>query len=153
MPVPPPDAFVSRHVGPTDDEVSTMLATVDAGSLDALIEQTVPASILASGFDGLPIPATEVDALAELAELAGQNQVFRSYLGMGYHNTHTPPVILRNVIENPGWYTAYTPYQAEISQGRLEALLVFQTVVQELTGLDIANAKQCSMRRPRRPKR
>jgi glycine dehydrogenase len=131
-----------------------MLAALGVPSLEALVAETIPAAIryAASGGGytapdgrhavppGLPDAATEVESLAELAAHAAENQVFRSWLGQGFHGCHTPPVVLRNVIENPGWYTAYTPYQAEISQGRLEALLVFQTVVQELTGLEIASA-------------
>ncbi len=140
MPVPPPDAFLGRHLGPSDTELREMLQAVGAASLEDLVEQTIPASIRSDRFDALPPAVTEVQALAELAERAGDNEVFRSYIGMGYHGTLTPPVLLRNLIENPGWYTAYTPYQAEISQGRLEALLIYQTVVQELCGLAISNA-------------
>ncbi|MBX2803824.1 MAG: aminomethyl-transferring glycine dehydrogenase [Myxococcales bacterium] len=138
----PPDRFAHRHMGPSTEDVAAMLEVLGAPSLEALVKQTVPEGIRASegAFASLPEAATEVEALAELAEHAGANDVRRSYLGMGYHGTLTPGVILRNVVENPGWYTAYTPYQAEISQGRLEALLIFQTVVQELCGLDIANA-------------
>jgi len=140
MPIPAPDAFLGRHLGPSPADVASMLAELGLASIEALIEQTVPAAIRSEPSAGLPEPATEVRALAELSERGAANQVLRSYLGLGYYDTITPPVILRNVIENPGWYTAYTPYQAEISQGRLEALLVYQTVVQELTGLEIANA-------------
>ena len=109
-------------------------------SVDSLIDQAVPSSIRISGIDGLPEPTGEQDTLAELASIAGRNQVSRSYIGQGYSNTITPPPILRNILENPGWYTQYTPYQAEISQGRMEALLNFQTMVSDLTGMDIANA-------------
>src|SRR5687768_7393434 len=105
-----------------------MLRVLGVSSLDALIAETIPAAIRSAPIAGLPEPASEVDALDELRRLASQNRVLRSWLGQGYHATVTPPVVLRNVLENPGWYTAYTPYQAEISQGRLEALLVFQTV-------------------------
>ncbi|MCA9298354.1 MAG: glycine dehydrogenase (aminomethyl-transferring), partial [Phycisphaerales bacterium] len=133
-------AFERRHIGPDATQLASMLATVGAPSLDALIDEAVPARIRTSRPLDLPPPISEHEALAALAERAAQNVVLRSFLGMGYHGTITPPVIQRNVLENPGWYTAYTPYQAEISQGRLEALLVFQTVVQELTGLEIANA-------------
>ncbi|MCB9688522.1 MAG: aminomethyl-transferring glycine dehydrogenase [Alphaproteobacteria bacterium] len=140
MPTPPTDAFLSRHLGPSDADVTDMLATLGLDSLDALIDQTIPAAIRSPVPDGLPASCTETEAIEELAERAGRNAVLRSYLGLGYHGTITPPVVLRNVIENPGWYTAYTPYQAEISQGRLEALLVYQTVIQELTGMEIANA-------------
>ena len=142
MPIPPSDAFLGRHLGPSDHDVASMLEAIGAASLQELVEQTIPAGIRSESLVGraLPSAATEVEALAELERYASKNKVFRSYLGMGYHGTHTPPVILRNVLENPGWYTAYTPYQAEISQGRMEAILNFQTVVQELCGLDISNA-------------
>ena len=136
--------FVARHVGPAGDDVTQMLATVGASSLDALVAETVPASILLDPGDrpalSLGEAATEAAALAELQALASRNQVWRSYLGAGYHNTFTPEPIRRNVLENPGWYTAYTPYQAEISQGRLEALMVFQQMVIDLTGMEVANA-------------
>ena len=136
--------FVARHVGPAGDDVTQMLATVGASSLDALVAETVPASILLDPGNrpalSLGEAATEAGALAELQALASQNQVWRSYLGAGYHNTFTPEPIRRNVLENPGWYTAYTPYQAEISQGRLEALMVFQQMVTDLTGMEVANA-------------
>ena len=136
--------FVARHVGPAGDDVTQMLATVGASSLDALVAETVPGSILLDPGNrpalSLGKAATEAEALAELQALADQNQVWRSYLGAGYHNTFTPEPIRRNVLENPGWYTAYTPYQAEISQGRLEALMVFQQMVTDLTGMEVANA-------------
>jgi len=137
MSLPP---FSRRHIGPDEAQVLEMLDTVGVPSLDALIDRALPKAIRMDCELTLPEPRTEREALVALAERAGQNRVFRSYLGMGYHDAITPPVILRNIVENPGWYTAYTPYQAEISQGRLEALLVFQTVVEELCGLDIANA-------------
>ena len=136
--------FVARHVGPAGDDVTQMLATVGASSLDALVAETVPGSILLDPGNrpalSLGKAATEAEALAELQALADQNQVWRSYLGAGYHNTFTPEPIRRNVLENPGWYTAYTPYQAEISQGRLEALMVFQQMVIDLAGMEVANA-------------
>ena len=136
--------FVARHVSPAGDDVTQMLATVGASSLDALVAETVPASILLDPGNrpalSLGEAATEAGALAELQALASRNQVWRSYLGAGYHNTFTPEPIRRNVLENPGWYTAYTPYQAEISQGRLEALMVFQQMVIDLTGMEVANA-------------
>ena len=119
---------------------STMLATIGVASLDELIDQAVPASIRFAGALDLPGPVSERDVIAELRQLAGQNRVLTSLIGMGYTNTIMPPVIARNVFENPAWYTAYTPYQPEISQGRLEALLNFQTMISELTGLEIANA-------------
>jgi len=132
--------FVARHIGPTPSQIERMLATIGVGSLDELIGQAVPASIRFDGTLDLPGPASERDVIAELRGLAGQNRVLTSLIGMGYTNTIMPPVIVRNVFENPAWYTAYTPYQPEISQGRLEALLNFQTMVSELTGLQIANA-------------
>ncbi|MBL9086774.1 MAG: aminomethyl-transferring glycine dehydrogenase [Planctomycetia bacterium] len=135
-----PDRFVRRHVGPGADEVAAMLAALGVRSLDALIDETVPAGIRVKQPLALPAAGSEADVLAHLRGIAGKNKVWRSYLGMGYHDTVTPPAILRNVLENPGWYTQYTPYQAEISQGRLEAMLNFQTMVCDLTGMQIANA-------------
>jgi glycine cleavage system P protein (glycine dehydrogenase) len=135
-----PDRFVSRHVGPTADEIDEMVRAVGYPSLDALIDAVVPEDIRLKKPLKLPRALSEQDAIARLREYAAENQVFRSFLGMGYSDTITPGVILRNVLENPGWYTAYTPYQAEIAQGRLEALLNFQTMVSDLTGLEIANA-------------
>ena len=117
-----------------------MLAEMGFDSVDSLIDAAVPSAIRSTAGLQLPAALSEDEALAKLADLAEQNVVARSYLGLGYHDTITPPVILRNILENPGWYTAYTPYQAEIAQGRLEALLNYQTMVQDLTGLDIANA-------------
>ena len=134
------DAFVGRHIGPRDEDVATMLDAVGYESLDALMDAAVPASIRAEIPADFPESRTERDVLAELAALAGRNRVARSMIGLGYHDTITPPVIQRNILENPGWYTAYTPYQPEISQGRLEALLNFQTMVMDLTGLSCANA-------------
>ena len=135
------DAFVSRHIGPSETEILAMLRIVGATSLDELVARTIPPGIRAGHAIRLPPPADEAAVLAELAALAAQNDSrTKSLIGCGYHNTHTPPVILRNVLENPGWYTAYTPYQAEIAQGRLEALLNFQTAIADLTGLPIANA-------------
>ena len=132
--------FVRRHVGPSDAEIAAMLAELGLDSLEALVAQTVPAGIRHDRALALPLPLAEPEALAELRAKAAKNQVFRSYLGMGYHATHVPAVVLRNVLENPGWYTQYTPYQAEIAQGRLEALVNFQTLVADLTGLPLANA-------------
>jgi glycine dehydrogenase len=134
------DLFVRRHVGPREDELPEMLEMVGYESLDELIDTAVPRSIRLERDLELDPPRSEFGALRELRAIAGKNRLFRSYLGLGYHGTVTPPVIQRNILENPGWYTAYTPYQAEISQGRLEALLVFQTVVIDLTGLEIANS-------------
>jgi len=136
----PPADFVRRHVGPGEPEIAGMLKALGVASLDALVNETVPAGIRLSRPLSLPLPLSEEQALAELGQKAGKNRVFRSFIGMGYHDCHTPAVILRNVLENPGWYTQYTPYQAEISQGRLEALLNYQTMVADLTGLPLANA-------------
>ncbi|WP_163131985.1 aminomethyl-transferring glycine dehydrogenase [Agarivorans sp. Alg241-V36] len=132
--------FIRRHIGPDQAEVNTMLKQLGLSSVEQLIEQTVPEQIRLS--EGLNIgdSLTEQQALAALRKLAKQNKVYRSYIGMGYHNTHVPHVILRNVFENPGWYTAYTPYQPEIAQGRLEALLNFQQLTLDLTGLELASA-------------
>ena len=135
-----PDRFVHRHIGPDAAETMRMLETLGKGSLDALIDQTVPESIRLHGALDLPAAISEHELLAEAASIAAKNQLFKSCLGMGYANCITPPVILRNVLENPGWYTQYTPYQPEISQGRLEALLNFQTMVSDLTALPVANA-------------
>ena len=137
MSLPP---FLSRHAGPDEAQIAAMLQAIGQPSLSALVEKTLPEAIRMAGTLSLPEPLTERQALEALAERADENRVFRSYLGMGYYGTLTPTVLLRNILENPGWYTASTPYQAEISQGRLEALLVFQTVVEELCGMDIANA-------------
>ncbi|QYM79860.1 aminomethyl-transferring glycine dehydrogenase [Horticoccus luteus] len=135
----PTDTFPRRHLGPAAAEIAAMLPILSQPSLDALIDAAVPAAIR-RGPLALPAALGESAALAELRSLATQNQIFRSFIGLGYSDTAVPPVIQRNILENPGWYTAYTPYQAEISQGRLEALLNFQTLVTELTGLEIANA-------------
>ncbi|NCH70398.1 aminomethyl-transferring glycine dehydrogenase [Cronobacter dublinensis] len=134
------DAFIGRHIGPGVDQQQEMLRTVGADSLDALISQIVPADIQLETPPDVGNAATEFAALAELKAIAGRNKRFKSYIGMGYAAVLTPPVILRNMLENPGWYTAYTPYQPEVSQGRLEALLNFQQVTLDLTGLDIASA-------------
>ena len=134
------DSFVPRHVGPSDADVREMLQTLGYETLDELIDATVPGSIRLQQPLALGAPRTEADVLAELRQIAAQNRLQRSFIGMGYYGTLTPPVIQRNILENPGWYTAYTPYQAEIAQGRLEALLAYQTMVIDLTGLPIANA-------------
>ncbi len=134
------DAFVSRHIGPSAEDAEHMLATLGVGSIDELLDRTVPAAIRIDERLGLGGPVPEHEALERLRRLAERNQVFTSLIGMGYCDTHTPTVIQRNILENPAWYTAYTPYQPEISQGRLEALLTFQTMVAELTGLEVANA-------------
>jgi glycine dehydrogenase len=134
------DEFVGRHIGPSDDDLAKMLSTIGVASLDELIDQAVPATIREVEPLALPGPRTETDVLAELRGLAAQNQPSTSLIGMGYYGTITPPVVKRNVLENPAWYTAYTPYQPEISQGRLETLLNYQTMVCELTGMEIANS-------------
>ncbi|HEX8913942.1 MAG TPA: hypothetical protein VF796_16455, partial [Humisphaera sp.] len=146
-PVPAPhrhaslgDDFTRRHIGPSDADVAAMLELLGVRSLAELIDRTVPKAIRLPAPLELDPPASEADALAELRSIAQQNKVFKSYLGTGYYDTVTPPVIQRNILENPGWYTQYTPYQAEIAQGRLEALLNFQTMVADLTGLPLANA-------------
>jgi glycine dehydrogenase len=133
-------AFSRRHIGPDGDEQAAMLAALGFASRAALIDAVVPKSIRRKVPMGLPAPRTEGDALHALRRIAEKNEVFKSFIGQGYHDTHTPGVILRNIFQNPAWYTAYTPYQPEISQGRLEALLNFQTMVTDLTGLAIANA-------------
>ncbi|MDX1662086.1 MAG: glycine dehydrogenase (aminomethyl-transferring), partial [Gemmatimonadota bacterium] len=138
--LPERDRFVDRHVGPRPDDVDAMLEALGQNDLEAFCDAVVPPAIRHEEPLDLPQAATESEALGELRAMASKNDVWRSMIGMGYHDTITPPVILRNVLENPGWYTAYTPYQAEIAQGRLEALLAFQTVVQDLTGLEVANA-------------
>lgn len=136
----PEDAFVRRHIGINQKTLKRMLQTVGATDLESLVAETVPASIRSHGPMNLPAPMTEQEMLTELGRIGDKNKVFRSYIGSGYYGTLTPGVILRNILENPGWYTQYTPYQAEIAQGRLEALLNFQTMVCDLTGMEIANA-------------
>ena len=138
--LPPTDSFTSRHLGPRPADIEAMLEVLGYDSLDSLTDAVVPENIRLQAALALPEAKSEEEALAALEEMAVKNAVFRSYLGMGYSDCITPPVILRNVLENPGWYTAYTPYQPEVAQGRLEALLDFQTVVSDLTGLEIANA-------------
>lgn len=133
-------AFVERHIGPNDAEIAQMLDVVGHASLDALTDAIVPAGIKSPAPLDLPESLTEVQALAKIRAIADKNQVFRTFIGQGYYGTLTPNVILRNVLENPAWYTAYTPYQAEISQGRMEALINFQTLCADLTGMEIANA-------------
>ena len=132
--------FIQRHIGPTLVEQSKMLDDLGVSTIDELVRQIVPDSILLRGDDDLPEPCSEQQALEELKEIANYNVVRRTLIGQGYYGTITPPVILRNVFENPAWYTSYTPYQAEISQGRLEALFNYQTLVTELTRLPVANA-------------
>jgi glycine dehydrogenase len=135
-----PDSFLTRHIGPDEADQKEMLRAVGAASLEELVAQTIPEAIRLRAPLDLPPGETEHELLREARALASQNKIARSYLGMGYSDCLTPPVIQRNIVENPGWYTAYTPYQAEIAQGRLEALLNFQTMVMDLTGLDVAGA-------------
>ena len=143
-----PIPFSARHIGPDAADLATMLGVIGVASLDELAAKALPAGILDApdsrgtvpGLESLPMPASEHEALAELRALAQANTVSVSMIGQGYYDTLTPPVLLRNILENPAWYTAYTPYQPEISQGRLEAILNFQTMVSDLTGMDIANA-------------
>jgi glycine dehydrogenase len=138
--IPPAESFVPRHVGPDEKDVAEMVRTLGFSSLDALIDATVPQKIRLREGLALPKGMTELEVLTYFRALAAKNQVFRSFIGMGYSDCFTPPVIQRNIIEDPGWYTAYTPYQAEVAQGRLEALLNFQTMVMDLTALEISNA-------------
>ncbi len=138
--LPVPDSFVPRHIGPSEADVRAMLATLGHPTLDALVDATVPANIRLGRALSLPAPMSEQQALAAFEQMVSPNEIWRSFIGLGYYATHTPAVIQRNILENPGWYTAYTPYQAEIAQGRLEALLNFQTVCTDLTGLPVASA-------------
>ncbi len=140
QPFSSPEAFSERHIGPSTDDQATMLEVLGYDSLDSLTNTVVPESIQFERDLDLPASLTERDAIERAKQIAGKNEVFRSFIGMGYYATHTPYVILRNILENPGWYTQYTPYQAEIAQGRLEALFNFQTLVTELTGLPVSNA-------------
>ena len=132
--------FESRHIGPSKDQIEKMLKVIGAADLENLIDETLPEAIKLDKSLNLPKPLTESEFITSFRNIAQKNKVSKSFIGMGYHNTHTPPIIQRNILENPGWYTAYTPYQAEISQGRLEALINFQTLVTDLTGMEIANA-------------
>ena len=132
--------FIARHIGVSDADEALMLKAVGATSRRELIDGIVPSSIARSQAMAIPAAVTETAALAELKAMAAKNKIFKSYIGQGYYDTHTPSVILRNILENPAWYTAYTPYQAEISQGRMEALVNFQTMIADLTALPMANA-------------
>src|SRR6201997_49000 len=134
------DMFVNRHNGPREEEVNQMLEKIGVSSVDELINQTVPEQIRLKKPLKVGAALTEFQYTKHLRALSKKNKVFRSYIGLGYYNTIVPAVVQRNVLENPGWYTAYTPYQAEIAQGRLEALLNFQTTIIDLTGMPIANA-------------
>jgi glycine dehydrogenase len=134
------DRFVNRHIGPRDSDAAEMCKAIGVDSPEQLIDQTVPASIRLSKPLNLPPAMSEYEYLGHIRDLGKRNKLFRSFIGQGYYGVATLPVIVRNVLENPAWYTSYTPYQAEISQGRLEALLNFQTMVASLTAMDIANA-------------
>lgn len=134
------DSFALRHIGPNEDSVEKMLKAIGLNSMDQLVEQTIPVSILTKTSLKLPAPITESEFERLMNKLAKQNKTFKNYIGLGYHPTDVPAVIKRHIMESPGWYTAYTPYQPEISQGRLEALLNFQTMITDLTGMEIANA-------------
>ena len=142
--------FANRHIGPPEHEQEAMLAAIGHGSLDELTKAALPAQIATDRPLSLPDPLSETQALAELRRLAGRNQVLTSMIGLGYYGTVTPPVIRRNVLENPAWYTAYTPYQPEISQGRLEALLNFSIIVRIATRPAAARNPACRMAPPRR---
>ena len=132
--------FIARHIGPSEEEQSKMLSLVGAKNLDELIKNTVPAKILLKEDLNIEEPSSENDTLKKLKSISKKNEIFRNFIGMGYYNSITPNVILRNILENPGWYTSYTPYQPEVAQGRLEMLLNFQQMIMDLTGMDIANA-------------
>lgn len=134
------DMFIRRHIGPSESEQAQMCQTLGVSSVDELIEQTVPGSIRLENDLAIGDAQTEEETLAYLKKVASENVVAKSYIGLGYHPVNVPNVILRNVMENPGWYTAYTPYQPEIAQGRLEALLNYQQMTIDLTGLDLASA-------------
>src|SRR6185503_11340898 len=140
MPIDSPDTFEQRHIGPDEKQQADMLRVIGVRSLDALIDAALPKSIRLQKPLQLPPAEAEHEYLERLRGVAGKNQRFRSFIGMGYYGTITPSVILRNLFENPSWYTPYTPYQAEIAQGRLESLLNFQTMVRDLTAMDIATA-------------
>ena len=133
-------AFVQRHLGPRKEEHSSMLSVLGLNSMEELVRSTVPEAILMANRLDVPEAMSETAYLEHIAQVASENKLFRNHIGMGYHPTEVPSVIRRNVLENPGWYTAYTPYQAEIAQGRLEALMNFQTMVCDLTGMEMANA-------------
>src|SRR5665647_691012 len=136
----PSESFVPRHIGPSAEDIEKMVAAIGFNSLDELIDATIPEKIRYRKALALPAGRAEHEVLADFRAIAAKNRVYRSFIGMGYSDCVTPPVIQRNILENPAWYTAYTPYQAEIAQGRLEALLNFQTMICDLTGLDVANA-------------
>ena len=134
------EEFISRHIGPSEKDIKVMLNELNVSSLDELIDQTIPRDIKLKNGLKLDEPLSEYGFIKLLNTVLAKNKIFKTYIGAGYYPTITPSVILRNILENPGWYTQYTPYQAEISQGRLEALLNFQTMIIDLTGMPIANA-------------
>ena len=133
-------SFSDRHIGPREHDIKSIMKLVGVKSIDELIDQTIPKHIQLNSKMNLPKPLSENRFIEHMKSLANKNKCYRSYIGMGYYNTILPGVIQRNILENPGWYTSYTPYQAEIAQGRLEALLNFQTMVSDLTSMDLANA-------------
>jgi glycine dehydrogenase len=132
--------FAARHIGPRNEDTKIMLETIGVSSLEELIDKTVPDAIRMKAPLAIPGAMSEAAYLRHIQEVSMKNELFRNYIGQGYYDTHTPSVILRNIFENPGWYTQYTPYQAEIAQGRLESLLNYQTMICELTAMPIANA-------------
>ena len=134
------ESFLIRHIGPRDEDIKKMLKVVKANSLDELIDETLPNDIKLKESIKLDEQLSESEYLTHLKKVSALNKVFKSYIGLGYNRSYLPAVIQRNILENPGWYTAYTPYQAEISQGRMEALLNFQTMITDLTGMEISNA-------------
>jgi len=135
--------FSDRHIGPDHKETAEMLKVIGVKSVDQLIDETIPSDIRLKNDLQIPDAVSEAAYLRDLRRVAAKNKIFRSYIGLGYSGTITPGVILRNIFENPGWYTAYTPYQAEIAQGRMEALLNFQTIICDLTAMPLANASLC----------
>ena len=134
------DSFALRHIGPRRKDLPNMLKTIGVASMEQLVHETIPDDIRLKEDLSLAPALSEQEYLEHINELAEKNLIFKTYIGLGYHQANTPAVIQRNILENPGWYTAYTPYQAEIAQGRLEALLNFQTMVSDLTGMELANA-------------
>ena len=134
----PQEQFVRRHIGPNEKEIGEMLTQIGVASLDELMEQTVPASIRLATPPNMDLPKSEIAFLDSLKTTIAKNKIFKSYIGLGYYGCITPTVILRNILENPGWYTSYTPYQAEVAQGRLEAMLNFQTMIMDLTKMGVA---------------
>ena len=134
------ESFLIRHIGPRDEDIKKMLKVINANSLDELIDETLPNDIKLNQSLNLGKPLSESEYLMHLKKISALNKVYKTYIGLGYNRSYLPAVIQRNILENPGWYTAYTPYQAEISQGRMEALLNFQTMITDLTGMEISNA-------------